>query len=247
VNPYLRELVGVSGLERLWDWRIYVDVPNLPAALPFLDALNVRFYFDLKSVNPILAQNLKLLHRADLDVYESPTAWPRAFFTDRVEVYDEPAQFVERIRAAHGQPFAAVQRSDASAQAALTGISSDSSSRTVSPATNYQLTENTTSFTVHATGPGAIVLTEAFWPGDFRAEVNGRKAPVIRLNHAFKGVVVPGAGEYHVTFRYWPKNFDRYLGMCGLGAVLLAGSLFWGTRSSRWSELKTAERSAVLA
>ena len=28
VNPWLRELIGVSGLERIWDWRLYAEPGN---------------------------------------------------------------------------------------------------------------------------------------------------------------------------------------------------------------------------
>ena len=76
-------------------------------------------------------------------------------------------------------------------------------------------------------------INEAFWPGDFRAEINGRKAPIIRLNHAFKGILVDAAGDYAVTFRYWPKNFPRNLMLCGIGATLLAASLFFALRPAR--------------
>ena len=103
----------------------------------------------------------------------------------------------------------------------------------MSPATNYKLTENTTAFTVHASGPGAIVLTEVLWSGDFRAEVNGRPAPVIRLNHAFKGVVVDAAGEYRVKFSYWPANFLRNLALCAVGALFALGSLTLALRRPR--------------
>ena len=107
--------------------------------------------------------------------------------------------------------------------------------RVVVPARNYALTPNTTSFDVRATGPGVIVLGETWWPGDFRAEVNGEKAPIVRVNHAFKGVVVAGAGDYRVTFRYVPKNWPRNLALCALGAVLLAGSLFLARQPARVS------------
>jgi hypothetical protein len=225
VNPFLRELIGVSGVERHWDWRLYLDVTSIAVGQPFLDALNVRYYFDMLSKHPALTQSLRLVKGADLDVYESPTAWPRAFFTDRLAEYEQPAQLVEKIRASAGKPLAAAQRSDPAAASALARIPSDATSRTSVPATDYRLTENTTSFRVRATGPGVIVLTEAFWPGDFRAEINGRRAPVLRLNHAFKGVVVDAAGDYAVSFRYWPKNFYRNLLLCALGAGLLVASL----------------------
>jgi hypothetical protein len=222
VNPWLRELLGVSGLERIWDWRIYAEAANVAAARPFLDALNVRFYFDLLSKHPALAQSLTLVHGADLDVWQSPTAWPRSFFTDRLDAYDQPADLVAKIRAAEGRPFAAVHRSDRDVAAARAALPRDNATRTVAPATRYRLTENTTRFTVRASGPGVIVLTEAFWPGDFRAEVNGRKAQILRVNHAFKGVRVDAAGDYTVEFRYLPKSWPRNLVLCGLGAALLA-------------------------
>ncbi len=233
VNPWLRELVGVSGIERLWDWRLYVEAANVATAQPFLDALNVRFYFDLLSKNPALARSLTLVHGADLDVWQSPTAWPRAFFTDRLDAYDQPAELVAKIRGAAGRPFAAAQRLDTASAAALATLPRDLTTRTSVPATNYQLTENTTRFTVRASGPGVIVLTEAFWPGDFRAEVNGRKVPVLRLNHAFKGVVVDAAGDYTVVFRYVPKNWPRNLAFGVAGGVGFLLLLWLALRPAR--------------
>jgi hypothetical protein len=233
VNPSLRELVGVSGVQRLWDWRLYADETTVGSARPFFDALNVRFYFDQHSDQAAIGTALKLIKTSDLDIYESPTVWPRAFFTDRVALYDQPAELVEKLRAANGRALAAVQRSDVTAQAALGKIPSDLATRTTVPAANYHLTENTTSFTVHANGPGAIVLTEALWPGDIRAEVNGQPAPVVRVNHAFRGVAVDRAGDYRVTFRYWPRRFTRNLVLCGVGALLFVVSLGWALRRSR--------------
>jgi hypothetical protein len=233
VNPWLRELVGVSGIERLWDWRLYVEAAQIAAAQPFLDALNVRFYFDLLSKNPALPRALTLVHGADLDVWQSPTAWPRAFFTDRLDAYDQPADLVAKIRAAAGRPFAAVQRSDREVAAARAALPRDGATRTIAPATGYRLTANATRFTVRASGPGVIVLTETFWPGDFRAELNGRKAQILRVNHAFKGVRVDAAGDYAVEFRYVPKNWPRHLAFAALGAAGFAGLLWIALRPAR--------------
>ena len=77
------------------------------------------------------------------------------------------------------------------------------------------------------------MLTETLWPGDFRVEVNGRRASIVRVNHAFKGVVIDAAGDYRISFRYWPRNFWRNLMLCGLGAALLAGSLALVLRPAR--------------
>ena len=234
VNPFVRELVGdLPGVTRIWDWRLYGEPKDAGVARRFLDVLNVRHYFDLQSDQGLLGKALSIAKIADLDVYESPTAWPRAFFSDRVDVYDEPADFVRKIQGGDGRPFAAAQRKVVSIAPALAALPHDLVDRAIIPAKDYVLTENTTSFNIRATGPGVVVLNEAFWPGDFHAEINGQKTPVVRLNHAFNGIVIGKPGDYAVTFRYWPKNFTRNLVLCGFGALLLAGSLWLALRPVR--------------
>jgi hypothetical protein len=234
VNPYVRELVGdLPGVTRIWDWRLFISPEQAGVARPFLDALNVRYYFELQSDQPLLGKALKLAKLADLDVYESPTVWPRAFFSSQLEVYDQPADFVRTIQHGDGRPFAAIQRDDVAATSALAALPRELANRVIVPATNYALTENTSAFDVRATGPGVVVLTETFWPGDFRAELNGRRTPVLRVNHAFKGVVIESAGDYHVIFRYVPRKFPHRLILCGVGAGLLALSLILALRPGR--------------
>ena len=223
INPFLRELVNIlPGVDH--DWRLYVAPENIATAQPFFDALNVRYYLDFARYRERLGRSLHAVEFADLDIYESPSVWPRAFFTDRLALYDEAPDFVQQIKSSDGRPFAATQRQSAAEAPPLPTLSHDLRDRTVVPARDYRLTENTTSFTVHADAPGVIVLTETFWPGDFRAELNGRKVPVLRLNHAFNGVAIETAGDYRVTFRCVPKNLPRNLMFCALGAVLSAAS-----------------------
>ena len=45
--------------------------------------------------------------------------------------------------------------------------------------------------------------------------------------------MVDAAGEYRVTFRYWPRHFSRNLTLSGLGALLLAASAYLAFRSPR--------------
>ncbi|PTX92584.1 hypothetical protein [Opitutus sp. ER46] len=226
MNPWYRELTGLlGGAQRLWDWRIYLEPPNVPAARPFFDALNVRFYLDRHSDQGLMGRALKLTKIADLDVYESPTVWPRAFFTDRVAPYDRAEEFAEKIRTGDGRPFAAMARKDLAATPTLAALWGDWAGRRVVPATHYRLTENTTAFDVHAPGPGAVVLLETFWAGDFRVFVNGRKQPILRLNHAFKGVALPAGGDYRIEFRCVPRHWYRNVAFSIVGAVLFLASL----------------------
>jgi hypothetical protein len=223
--PAYRELTGVGPIERIWDWRLYLTRTTLPAARPFLDFLNVRYYFDLPGNQAEPGASLKLIRHGDLDVYESATVWPRAFFTDRILSYDQPAQLVERIAHGDGRPFAGALSSDLATEPELVAMPRDLPARSVEPASDYRLTQNTTAFTVHAARAGVIVLTEAWSRGDFQATLNGQAAPVLRLNHAFKGVYVPAAGDYRAIFRYVPRRFSLALGLVVAGFILLAAGL----------------------
>jgi len=230
VNPALRDLLGASGVERQWDWRLYAEGKDAGAVRPFLDALNVRHYVDRGGDARALAAHLRPELAADFEVYASPTAWPRAFFSPEVLEYQGAPELVARIRGSAGRPFAAVERSDGAAIAAVAKVARATGAAPAEPASHYQLGPNATSFLVRARQPGVVVLTEANWPRDFRATVNGRATPVIRVNHAFLGLVLDGPGEYRVTFRHWPRDLSRNLSLCLLGALLLAGTVWLGHR-----------------
>jgi hypothetical protein len=222
MSPYYRQVVESTGLERLWDWRILTTRESFLALRPVYDFLGVRHVFDLRSDAALLGQSFEPLHRGDLDVYRNPSAWPRAFFTDRVIEYETPADFARLVRQGDGRPFAAMVAGErrASPAAALRQTARD---RTVSPARQYRLTTNRTGFTVDAARAGLVVLQETYWPDGFIATVNGRRAEVLRVNHAFKGVAVPAAGTYDIRFQYRPRHFLLALGLAGLGLALAVG------------------------
>jgi hypothetical protein len=90
------------------------------------------------------------------------------------------------------------------------------------PATDYRLTNNTTSFVIHAPRAGVIVLHESYLPGDFRVTVNGKPADDFRVNHAFKGIVVEAPGLYRVSFAYRPRHWTLALTLAGMGLALVA-------------------------
>jgi hypothetical protein len=150
-----------------------------------------------------------------------------------VATYATPAELAARFRAAAGRPFVAVQGDDHPSIAAVQPVTAGAIPVTVSPARSYQFTANSTSFTVDANGPGVVAILEAHWPGDFRATINGRETDVIRVNHAFNGIVVKNAGEHRVTLRYWPRDLSRDLTLAGIGLMLLAASLLLTLRRER--------------
>jgi hypothetical protein len=236
INPRFRELMDLSSIQRVADWRLYLTPAALSAARPVLDFLNVRYYFDAPGGSGESGAGLKLARAADLDVYESLTAWPRAFFCDRLMIYQKPRQLMAEIARGDGRPFAAVQPSEVSAHAELGALSGRLADRKVANAYGYRLTSHTTSFEVRASGPGVVVLAESWWPGYPHATLDGREAPVLRLNHMFQGVFVGRAGPHRLVFDYRPRRFSLMLWLAAAGLAGVAASFVGIVRRPKRSD-----------
>ena len=231
VNPYYRELLDAAGVNRVWDWRYIVEPGDLRRLKPVFDLLNVRYYLGYRQDPKPAEKFLRRIASLDMDAYVSDTAWPRAYFTDSAAVYADPSQFCSWVKAGDGRPFVGIEHGDWMALSPAPRVSGDLAKRVVRPAEDYRLTTNSTAFTVTATGPGFIVLEEAYERGNFRATIDGAEAPVIRVNHAFKGVYVDAPGTYRVVFTYRPAGFAASNGLSAFGVALwalaVAGSMFF--------------------
>ncbi len=217
-NRVHRQLVEAAGLVIPGNWIYEVPVRELPQWRPIADFLNVRYLIAPDSV-PTPAEGYREAAALDLKVFESEHCWPRAFFTNRLEHYTTPAQLVSMIRQrAPGAPFAAMQESDPIPLPLPSGGAA--ATATVVPAHDYLLTTNTTAFTIVAPSAGLAVLHENWLPNDFRATLNGKPVPYLRVNHTFKGVLIPGAGTYRIEFAYWPRGLTIALTLAACGAAL---------------------------
>jgi uncharacterized membrane protein YfhO len=80
--------------------------------------------------------------------------------------------------------------------------------------------------------PGLVVLADMWYEG-WHAYRDEAAVPILRTNHALRGVLTP-AGRSTIVFRYEPESFLRggqllLLGMTVLGFWLMAG-LWWRRR-----------------
>jgi hypothetical protein len=218
------DLAMALGLGRVLASTTYQGDEGSPDFRAAFDALNVGDFLGSSPPTPGAYSGWKRVQDLDLTVYRSPTAWPRAYFVDTLARYVDLGELVSRVQAAKGVPFAAVQEKDVHDLPELETLPENRPGRTVVPATDYALTNNTTSFDITASGPGAVVLTETWLKGDFEATVNGRPVPYFRVNHAFKGIFVNAPGNYRIKFSYWPRHLTLALWMSALGATLGFGS-----------------------
>lgn len=227
-NRHYRELTSGVGLSPERDWTFPTTTEALTPRRRFLDMVNVRYYATCENAGPPPPWTHPVA-AMDLTLHASPTAWPRAFFTDAVEHYDTCADFLARLEAGDGQPFAAMQHESARAPATSAAAPS---TRTIVPARDYELRTNQTAFTVDTPGPGWVVLMETWMPDAFRARVNERDAEVVQMNHAFKAVRIESAGTHRVSFTFRPDWLDAAPWLSLAGVLVIAGTLI-RTRAGR--------------
>lgn len=229
LNKHYRALMRASGVKLLFgNWRFGIDHECLSTNLSLLNMLNVRYFLGDPGTDIEPVVSLNKIASLDLDVFESKRVWPRAFFTDRLHIYEQEEGFIDLLRKSDGTPFGGIPTGELDNQTELSKFidaTTPPGTQTSIPATDYVLTSNTTSFKVNATGPGVIVLTEAYVPGDFRVRVNGKPANYFRVNSAFRGLFIPAAGNYEVSFAYWPRYLTLSFWIAGTGLVALLGWL----------------------
>ena len=239
INTYFG-LEGVGGPMPLWkpvyhyflqnvpggnvwqSWTFSVPFQNIALVAPYLEFLNCRYLFCMPG-QVLPNGGPPLAHRSDMEVRELPLAWPRAFFVDRVEVVEDRTQLIGRIGKRTG-PFCSVQSAEVTSHPELTRLFKPTDAPiplpSFTPARDYHLTLNSTSFTAQATGPGVIVLHETFDPGVFKVTINGKRAEPILVNQMFRGLIVDSAGTYRVEYRYWPPGLTIGLWLSGAGLGL---------------------------
>jgi len=76
--------------------------------------------------------------------------------------------------------------------------------------------------------PGVVVLADVYYPG-WHLTIDGKDAPVLRVNRAMRGALVK-AGKSRLVFTYKPRSFRVGLILSGVGVVLLLGCASWARR-----------------
>lgn len=208
------KLLKLFDIPEHWGWLRVLKSDEFPKHASALDLLGIGYV--MADVGVEMPQNMKLVHSSDLAVWRRDSVWPRAFFVNNVVEVHSPSGILDALADKSHTPFAAVE-----SQSIPQGIQENHSPYKVVSARHYSLTNNSTHFSVEATGPGMIVLGETYYPGDFVAILNDKKVDYIRVNEASKGIWVDKAGKYSVSYTYRPERLNQAILICLFGIVLL--------------------------
>lgn len=223
-NKEYRELTSALGIPYLHDWRIVLNQESLSTLSNQLDFFGVKYLLSSQPINNITNINY-VGNDGIIGLYDRKTAWPRAFFTQNAYLHDGLQSLVEKIINNNDGPFVSIDRDTLKGNSSLHILLEHSRLNTKSfvKARDYNLTNNTTSFTIDVPTAGLVYLGETDEPGNFIATVNGISVPYIKANHSFKAIFIDKPGTYKICFRYLPENSKTYLliAFVGLTAWIL--------------------------
>lgn len=223
-NEFFEKLLDIVDYgNKYWGWLRLINSDQIAGHAPALDILGIGYI--VAGVGTKMPPGMKLIYSGDLDIWQRRSTWPRAFFVNKFVELTYPADILRAFSDQPNVPFAAVEGPFVHAGALDSNVPYQ-----VIPAHQYRLTNNTTRFSVNATGPGIIVLGETYYEGDFIVTANGVNVEYFRVNGAFKGIWVEHAGIYDVSFRYRPEKLDYAILMSIFGLALF---FFLATKSER--------------
>ena len=180
---------------------------------PVLDLLGVRYVVFRGAPPPEIKPRFQ---SHDYWVWENRSALPRAFIPRRVEVVpdDNERLFKLSLEDFNPQEVAYVETpvNLPSECAGMVQIQSEIPTRII--------------MTSQMETPGLLVLAD-LWDVGWSATVNGQPAPILRTNHALRGVVVP-PGSSKIEFRYHPASLTLSLMLAGSALLVLLAWLGYG-------------------
>jgi len=220
------DLVGLTGdikstrmpyaLIQRFKPRIDVQRSGVLRLHPILDMLDVR-YVVFRGTPP---RGLRPdFEGEDYWALTNPNALPRAFVPERVEPLADDSERLRRMGSPEFNPrlvaFSEVPVRWVEATRGSARIVEESSTRVLA--------------SVDMQTPGLMVLSDRWDPG-WKARLDGRPVPILRVDHALRGVEVP-VGKATIEFRYQPASRTFGFRLAGLGLLLSVGWLWLGRRS----------------
>jgi Bacterial membrane protein YfhO len=187
-----------------------------PRISPVLSMLNVRHLIFCQD----LSNQIKAIIRGDgYTVVENEFAMARTFVPQTVQVVDDEQQLMDQVRTVTFDP------------ARVSYVTEHLDLPAESRGSARILEESPERVVVDARmdTAGVVVLAD-LWDKGWQARVDGQVTPILVVNHAIRGVVLP-AGQHQVVFRYVPDSVR--IGWI-MSSMAVAVGLGWAAWIMRW-------------
>jgi hypothetical protein len=171
---------------------------------PVLDMLGVR-YVVFRDAPPPTAR--PAFQGPDYWVMVNSNALPRAFIPQRIEMVTKEQPRLRKLASPQFDPRAVAY---VESPVDLPGPCRGTASIVEEIPTRIRVA-------VQMETPGLVVLAD-LWDKGWQAHMDGRRLPILRANHAIRGVIV-SAGSGVLEFRYAPTSFAWGLKLAALAAL----------------------------
>lgn len=175
---------------------------------PILDMLGVR-YVIFRGVSP--ASLRPAFQGNDYWVLVNHSALPRVFVPRRVETLSDSRARLAKLAEKGFNPS---ETAYVEAPVNLPG-SCQGSAKIVDETPVHAI------ISAQMATPGLVVFAD-LWDTGWHAYLNGKEAPILRTDHAIRGVVAP-SGTVNLEFRYEPASMKLGFCLAALGGALLVG------------------------
>jgi hypothetical protein len=202
--------------------RVHYDTAGQLELSPVLDMLNVRYVIFRSRPNTVASPAFQA---SDYWVLENHSALPRVYVPQTIELVSDPKA---RLKKMASPQFDARQVAYVESPVQVSGSCSGTAEITAETPTHLTIAVRTET--------SAMVVIADLWDKGWRAWFDGTPVPILRANHAIRGVVVP-AGNGTLEMRYSPASLNWGLGLAGFATAILltwAGWIAWNRRRPKY-------------
>ncbi|TAN13952.1 MAG: hypothetical protein EPN37_12615 [Chitinophagaceae bacterium] len=222
MTSYFHNSVGGYSPAKLWRYQDLIDFQISPAIQ--------KIYGELQSKKTLDSSDLQIFtHSAILNLLntkyfiinpggapvKNDNALGNAWFVQNIRW--EPNADSEMLAMDHFDPAViAVINQSLKNEIKDNFVASDSSAKV--QLTHYSL--NDMQYASDNTQNGLAVFSEIYYPAGWKAYIDGKESPIIRVDYAFRGLVIP-AGKHQIEFKFHPKTYFLGQEISGISSIIL--------------------------
>lgn len=202
-TSYFHKSVGGQSPAKLWIYEDLIEHQLTKNNMAVFNMLNTKYFIvpDRQSGQPVAQQN--------------PGALGNAWFVKAINWV--PDANTEMLALDHFNPkdTVIIDKRFQNTTGTFTPAA-DSSSKIV--LTKYGL--NALKYTAQNSGEGLAVFSDIYYPAGWKAFIDGKETPIIRVNYALRGLKIP-AGKHDIDFKFEPATFFLGRKISGISSVAL--------------------------
>ncbi len=180
--------------------------------------------------------NTRYIILDDNTMQQNPGALGNAWFVDSiawVKGADQEMAGLDSIQPAH------LAVADEQFREVLKGA------QTVQPGDTIALTSyaaNKLAFKSHSQNGGLAVFSEVYFPWGWRATIDGKEAPIGRVNYVLRAMQLP-AGEHTIEMTFDPQELHQTEGVASAAIIVIFVLLLLAANVSLWRRLRASKSS----